>query len=236
MYNCAKKSGKPDDWDSYGKIRSAVNKHLAERNNAHISNILKASLETTTPNPSGDTSKRLGEITFGVAPLINEGELHSDPGMKADVLSQQFESVFVHDSDQNGTPILPGTPFPNISNLFISEGGILKLLKGLDIYKASGPDQIPNKVLRELAIHSAPVLTSLFNQSLSSEILPSDWKTANVTPVFKKGNRSLASNYRPISLVCVACKLLEHCRVSHVMQHFDQHNILTPASTALEKA
>ena len=99
--------------------------------------------------------------------------------MYADLLSQQFESVFVRDSDQNATPILPGTPFPNSSNIFISEGGILKLLKGLDISKASGPDQIPNKILRELAIHLAPVLTSLFNQSLLSETLPSDWKTAN---------------------------------------------------------
>ena len=106
--------------------------------------------------------------------------------MKADLLSEQFESVFVRDLDQIGTPILPGTPFPNISNLFISEGGILKLLKGLAISKASGPDQIPNKILRELAIHLAPVLTSLFNDSLLSETLPSDWKTANVTPVFKK--------------------------------------------------
>ena len=134
----------------------------------------------------------------------------------------------MRDSDQIGTPILPDTPFPNISNLLISEGGILKLLKGLDISKASGSDQIPNKILRELAIHLAPVLISLFNQSLLSETLPSDWKTANVTQVFKKVNRSLASNYRPIPLVCVACKLLEHCIVSHVMQHFDQHNILTP--------
>ena len=155
--------------------------------------------------------------------------------MKADLLSQQYESVFVRDSDQIGTLILPGTPFPNISNLLISEGGILKLLKGLDISKASGPDQIPNKILRELAIHLAPVLTSLFNQSLLSETLPSDWKPANVTPVFKKGNRSLASNYRPISLVCVACKLLEHCIVSHVMQHFDQHNILTPLQHGFRK-
>ena len=155
--------------------------------------------------------------------------------MKVDLLSQQFESVFVRDSDQNATPILPGTPFPNISNLLISEGGILKLLKGLDISKASGPDQIPNKILRELAIHLAPVLTSLFNQSLLSETLPSDWKTANITPVFKKSNRSLASNYRPISLVCVACKLLEHCIVSHVMQHFDQHNILTPLQHGFRK-
>ena len=120
--------------------------------------------------------------------------------MKADLLSQQFEAVFVRDSDQIGTPILPGTPFPIISNLLISEGGILKLLKGLDISKDSGPDQIPNTILRELAIHLAPVPTSLFNQSLLSETLPSDWKTANVTPVLKKGNRSLTSNNRPISL------------------------------------
>ena len=127
--------------------------------------------------------------------------------MKADLLSQQFESVFVHDSDQNGTPILPGTDFPNISNLFISEGGLLKLLKWLDIpvSKASGPDQIPNKILRGLAIHLSPIHTSLFNQSLLSENLPSDWKIATVTPVFKKGNRSYARKYRPLSLVCVAC-------------------------------
>ena len=64
--------------------------------------------------------------------------------------------------------MLPNTPFSNISNLFISEGGILKLLIGLDISKASGPDQIPNTSLRELAIHLAPVLTSLFNKSLLS--------------------------------------------------------------------
>ena len=62
LYNCAKKSGKPEDWDSYRKIRSAVNKHLAQRKNAHISNIIKASLENNNTKPSGDTSKRLDEI------------------------------------------------------------------------------------------------------------------------------------------------------------------------------
>ena len=54
MYNCAKKAGKPDDWDSYRKIRSAVNKHLAERKNAHISNIIKASLENNNTNRGGE--------------------------------------------------------------------------------------------------------------------------------------------------------------------------------------
>ena len=49
---------KPEDWDSYRKIRSAVNKHLAERKNAHISNILKASLENNNTKP-------LDELTLG---------------------------------------------------------------------------------------------------------------------------------------------------------------------------
>ena len=63
-------------------------------------------------------------------------------------LRSSFEIVT---PEQSATPILPGTHFPNISNLFISEGGILQLLKGLDISKASGPNQIPNNILRELA-------------------------------------------------------------------------------------
>ena len=46
--------------------------------------------------------------------------------------------------------------------------------------------------------------------------------------MFKKGNRCLARYYRLISIVCVACRLHEHCIFSHVMQHFDHHNILTP--------
>ena len=114
LYNCAKKSGKPEDWDSYRKIRSAVNKHLAEDKSAHIINILKASLENNNTKPFWRHIKVLRRDNIGIAPLINEGELHSDPGMKADLLSQQFDPGFVRDSDQNGTPILPGTCFRNI--------------------------------------------------------------------------------------------------------------------------
>ena len=57
-------------------------------------------------------------VTFSKTLQKNEGELHSDPGMKADLLSQQFESVFVRDSDQIGTPILPGIPFPNFKSTY----------------------------------------------------------------------------------------------------------------------
>jgi hypothetical protein len=48
---------------------------------------------------------------------------------------------------------------------------------------------------------------------------PLDWRNANVSPVFKKGEKYKAENYRPISLTCICCKLLEHIITSHIARH-----------------
>ena len=72
-------------------------------------------------------------------------------------------------------------------------------------------------------------LTVIFQMSLDTGILPLDWKQANVAPIFKKGDCSKANNYRPVSLTCVACKLLEHIIHSHTMKYLDSHKILTTA-------
>jgi hypothetical protein len=58
--------------------------------------------------------------------------------------------------------------------------------------------------------------------------VPSDWRNDNVSPVFKKGEKYKAENYRPISLTCICCKLLEHIITSHIMKHADRLNILYP--------
>ena len=100
------------------------------------------------------------------------------------------------------------------------------LLKKLNPRKANGPDLIPSRVLKECAPQIAPYLTIIFNQSLSEQQLPKDWLTANICPVFKKGARSTASNYRPISLTCVICKTMEHILYHHIMAHLEQLNIL----------
>ena len=89
-----------------------------------------------------------------------------------------------------------------------------------------GPDQIPNIFLKKTAIHTAELLTYIFNQSISSHSLPKDWLQANINPLFKKGNTNLAVNYRPVSLTCVCCKLLEHIIYSHVMGHLQTNNLL----------
>ena len=102
-----------------------------------------------------------------------------------------------------------------------------KRLEDLKINKASGPDDIPCRILKELAQELAPVLTAFFRQSLERGELLDDWKKAQITPIFKKGNVHLPENYRPVSLTCVCCKLLEHIVCHHVRGHLDEYNILS---------
>ena len=68
---------------------------------------------------------------------------------------------------------------------------------------------------------------NIFQQSLQSSQLPTDWLTANISPIYKKGSRSVAANYRPVSLTSVSCKLLEHIIFHHIMAHLQQHSILS---------
>ena len=66
----------------------------------------------------------------------------------------------------------------------------------------------------------------IFNKSLQTGIVPDDWKTANVSAIFKKGQRYDPANYRPVSLTCLCCKILEHVIVSNVLKHLDCYKIL----------
>ena len=64
-------------------------------------------------------------------------------------------------------------------------------------------------------------------KSLDTGELPRDWSLANVAPIFKKDNRVRAENYRPVSLTCITCKLFEHIVCRHILDHVEDHKILT---------
>ena len=102
------------------------------------------------------------------------------------------------------------------------------LLRNINISKAAGPDQIPNVILKECAEELSPGIAKLFQLSVDTGTLPSDWKNAHVTPVYKKGDVHTAGNYRPVSLTSVICKQLEHIVCRHLLQHLQGNDILTP--------
>ena len=125
--------------------------------------------------------------------------------------------------------------YSELCELNITEEGVKKLLLKLNPNKACGPDDITPRVLRELAEEVAPILTMIFQSSVDTGIIPSDWRTANVTPVFKKGEHYDPANYRPVSLTSVPCKILEHIVVSSLMNHLEENSILTPHQHGFRK-
>ena len=183
----------------------------------------------------------------GIPPLKDNDTLLTETPAKTSLCNQQFQSVFtkksplslsrlaqmkVQDLVDGGSippesipdPYLNSTPvMPDID---MSLNGLLKLLKNLKPGKAAGPDKLKPLLLKELRDEIAPIIKVIFDKSLQTGTLPTEWLTANVMPVFKKGDESLAANYRPISLTCILCKVLEHILASNIVKHVDAQEIM----------
>ena len=79
--------------------------------------------------------------------------------------------------------------------------------------------------VKECAYELAPLFATVFNLSLYLGILQEDWKRANVSAIFKKGTHYNPANYRPKSLTCLCCKLLEPIIISNVISHVNYHTL-----------
>ena len=97
-----------------------------------------------------------------------------------------------------------------MSDINIITEGVAKLLHGLYPNKARGLDDIPARIFQLAANELAPALQIIFQKSLDTDKLPLSWSRHNIAPTFKKGDRSLAANNRPISLTSICYKILDH--------------------------
>ena len=151
--------------------------------------------------------------------------MHYTSQSKATALNAQFSSVFTSDTDLP-VPDKGPSPFLDIGDLIIEKEGVAKQLRQLKPNKASGPDDIPARMLQEYADDLAPMLTNIMQQSYSTGKLPSDWTKARVTGIYKKGDKTSPENYRPVSLTCICCKVQEHIVLSHLAKHLSSNDII----------
>ena len=138
----------------------------------------------------------------------------------------------VQDLSDNGTidpSQIPGECLNttlHTESITVSTNGIAKLLKDLNSHKAAGPEQIKPIVLQKLRDVIAPTLQVIFQRSLNTGRVTKDWSTAFECSLFKKGDTSLASNYRPISFTSILCKVLEHVVTRNIVSHMDKYILL----------
>ena len=125
----------------------------------------------------------------GMAPLKKDGISHSDASTKSEILNGQFSLAFTIE-DTSFFPDLGTSDYPDAPEIRVHANGVRKLLKNLKPHKATGPDDISQRFLKEIAEPLTPVLTLIFSASLNQGKAPDDWKEANVSPIFKKGDKS----------------------------------------------
>ena len=222
----AKPHNKSQRWKAYRNQQEHVQKSIKLAYDQYINSIFE---DQETHRPSKRFFKALKakrKDQVGVPPLRGKnGTLDSTAKGKANLLNAQYASVF-KEEDPSSIPDLGTSPYRSLPKINVTGNGVKKLLAGLNPRKAVGPDFVPTQILKEYAEDIAPILQVIFQQSLDTGVVPEDWKTANVVGVFKKGDRHQPSNYRPVSLTCVSCKLLEHIVFRAVMDHVDFHKIL----------
>jgi len=136
--------------------------------------------------------------------------------------------VFIIEDMTNLPGDIPRTTSSEFTELVIDECDVYKLLCDLKPNnKSPGPDKLHLFVLKECAAELAAPLCILFKCSLEEGVLPQMWKDGHISAIFKKGSRCRASNYRPISLTSVVCKLMERLVRNALMQHLLGNGLLS---------
>ncbi len=225
-------------WSKYKRLRNKL-KSLTKSKYLNYINIISASLTNNSKRFWG-VIKNKTKSRFIPNTIFYNNQQGTSSVDKANIFNTFFFNNFTPRESGSTLPVINVLQNPDLSEITLTVAEVRLALESIDISKATGPDQLSGKVLKECAAQLAPSLTLLFNKSLQLGIVPDLWKSANVAPVHKKNEKSNAENYRPISLLCLPSKILERCifnriynKIKHLITNL-QHGFLRGRSTTTQ--
>jgi Reverse transcriptase (RNA-dependent DNA polymerase)/Endonuclease-reverse transcriptase len=181
-----------------------------DRNGRNFANYIKSKTKSKT----------------GIGPLKDdENRVVTDDKGMAQILNKFFTSVFTSE-DMVSLPTIGAETEETLSNITITRDLIVRKIDKLRKESAPGPDNIHPHFMKETKIEISEPLMTIYRKSIDTGIVPEDWKTARVTPIFKKGTKTQACNYRPVSLTSVPCKILEGLIKDEMMKHLQDNNLI----------
>ena len=213
------------DYLDYCKIRNKVSRSVRYAKRKYERGISLEAKEN--PKSFWKFVKSKTKTRSGIGDLKNDsGEWISDDHEKANELNSFFSSVFTkHENDNmpEFEPIITST----VCDITITKQKVESMLKVLNVSKSTGPDEFHPRFLKETAESIALPVTILFNKSLNEGSIPQEWKLANVTCIHKSGDKTSASNYRPISITSILCRMLERIIKTVLMDHCNDNHIFS---------
>jgi hypothetical protein len=231
-HSLAKKTGKTRIINKWKQLRSLIKTEIRQAHTEYVNNLIGDIKQD--PKPFWKYLNSQKSDSQSIPPLkTSSGSMAETDLAKAQTFNEQFTSVFTHTKFEE-VPY-DRTKHPKSKEIEITTTGVKKLLNGLNTNKSCGQDNIHPIILKELANEIASTLRHIFQQSIDTGSVPSEWKVANICPIFKKKDRTVPANYRPVSLTCICCKMLEHIVCANLNDHFDKHNIITNRQHAFRK-
>ena len=212
-----------ESWNRFKELQKNLKKRIRKAKMKFESSIAKNAKSNPKAFYAYIGNKRSNRT--GVGPLQNaSGDIIEDETAQAKMLNDYYGTVF--ETESLPVPTTEANTSTKISDLEITRAMVSNELKKLKRNSAPGPDGIENIVLIEACDEFVLPILLLFKKSLRNSAVPQDWRTANVTPVFKSGNKKLVSNYRPISLTSTISKIFESLIKSAIWAHLLANDLI----------
>lgn len=231
-YRKFKKTNNMRYWEKYKRLRNIVVNAIRVGKQEYFDKLEhKLNVENSNTKIFWKTSKQLlnlGKNSQNIPTLRLGNECADNDKQKATALNDYFSSQStVNDNNKSLPPPIP-IEHEQLSMITITSQDVRDVLDNLDVTKSCGPDLLSPRLLKEASPIISRPLSVFFNSLLQHGYFPAPWKDANVVPVHKKDDKSLPSNYRPISLISNLGKSMERCVHKHMYNYVIENRLLTP--------
>ena len=209
-------------FDDYKQVRNAVNIKLSYLRKKWFENRI---------NESKQNPKKLWNVLSQVVYTKNFKKVNEKQSeLNVDDINHYFVNRVSNPTiitENSNTEVESTTEAQNFSLSETTVSEVHKIVSKLEIKKSVGSDGISGRLLKLLMLSIIPIITTLINLSFVSAKVPNIWKKTRVRALYKSGNRSLLSNYRPISVLSVISKIMERLVFNKLFEYLTENNKLS---------
>ena len=184
-------------------------------------------VENSDPKPFWNYVKSSLRIKPQIGPLTDPStkNLVNNPSVCAQILSDSYATLFTRETTERLT-YPTSCAVSELLTVHFTPVMVSRVLSRVKQFSSPGPDNISFFVLKKGGDLISKILSRIFQQCMDTQQTPLQWRTARICPIFKKGNRKDPQNYRPISLTCSSCKVMESCVRDAIWSFWSDNNLI----------